>query len=234
MSYLNFLLLFFVLFVFDTFLLWVYLYLYLFILLYVHPAGAIHTLLTNKIADQDMNIAAYSDSSQNISPVFCSRLRKAMNSLQETIGDVCKESRVGLNAFAQYSLASLSTNVKKLRLAQHQTESTQENTFSSSMGSHRLSGSSKYFNSSGSGVNINIGSEEDVVVTLNEKIHLLSVHWEKRRMDERLREQDRITSEAAKVVDVEVVREVKEVKRHLYQSGRYCIVLITNVLVLCI
>lgn len=165
-----------------------------------------HKLLAEKVLKHDNNSNSLG------------RLRKAMQTMSANLPDGVRECRMGLNAFAQYSLASLSAHIKKVAATlateaqSSDAPSVQFQSFTGSshfaMSQQRLASGSSLFKQTLSG---------EVIQNLNDRIQSLSTVWEKRRMEERLREQDRISGNVANVEQPKV--EV-EIKRYLYRSGK--------------
>ena len=100
---------------------------------------------------------------------FIRRINSTLSSISTYMKDR-KDSRAGLNAFAQFSLSSLVAIIKK-----HAAEAEKKNLHLSA------SARSKHFYDAGS---------DAIISGLNDKIQTLSLNWERRRMEEKQREQD--------------------------------------------
>jgi len=106
------------------------------------------------------------------------RIKDALSSISDILKDK-REARTGLNAFAQFSLASLVAAIRK---------GSADNSASNLENSMSMSGSMSRPNSSRISSFYDTGS--DAILGLNDKINALSQAWERRRMEEKQREQD--------------------------------------------
>lgn len=102
---------------------------------------------------------------------FIRRINSTLSGITNYVKDR-KDSRAGLNAFAQFSLSSLVAIIKKNAMDVG-------NAKSISVGAKA---SSRFYDS---------GSDA-IIGGLNDKIQTLSLNWERRRMEEKQREQDAV------------------------------------------